>query len=50
MFLFDVPVADPAAVVAPVDLLPVFLLVLQEDCLVVEVFFEFDCYFLSGVG
>jgi hypothetical protein len=38
----NVPVADPASIVSPVNFLPIFFLVLQENYLMIEIFPDFD--------
>jgi hypothetical protein len=38
----DVPVADPASIISPVNFLPIFLLIFQKNYLVIKIFPGFN--------
>jgi hypothetical protein len=46
----DVPVADPASIVSPVNFLPIFLLIFQKNYLVIKIFPGFNDYLRTVRG
>lgn len=50
MFVLDISVSNPTSVISPVNNFPVFLLILKEDRLMIEILSDFHNNFRTIIG